>query len=132
MNSCVKLLNFFPNENMEHIFIPQYMKAVDLLINRTDHTNERFLSDNVEVEQQNQSPTGEENGAQLHGVSDVKTLEYLARIHVMLAQLVGKKSSDFTEYCLFAVACVQRMWKVWRHFSVVAFRCTDDRLGYMH
>jgi hypothetical protein len=40
MNSCVKLLNFFPNENMEHIFIPQYMKAADLLINRTDHTNE--------------------------------------------------------------------------------------------
>jgi hypothetical protein len=90
------------------------------------------LSDDVEVEQQNQSSTEQENGAQLRGVSDVKTLEYLARIHVMLAQLVGKKSSDFTEYCLFAVACVQRMWKVWRHFSVVPFRCTDDRRGYMH
>jgi hypothetical protein len=70
------------------------------------------LSDDVEGEQQNQSSSGPQNGAQLNRISDVKTLDYLTRIYIMLARLVGRKSSHFTDYCLFAVACVQRIWKV--------------------
>ena len=132
------------------------MMAVDILINKTDHSNKHLdhgklikafyintigsylftfsfffynpesifcLSDDTESGRHNQSPAGQQNGgAQLHQVSDVKTLEYLVRIYVMLAELVGRKSSHFTEYCLFAVACVQRMWKVLTHYFVVPYR----------
>ena len=69
-----------------------------------------FLSDYAESEHPSESSSGHDS--QLHRISDVKTLEYLTRIYIMLAQIVEKKSAHFTDYCLFAVVCIQRMWKV--------------------
>ena len=73
------------------------------------------MSDDGEIEQRSESSSGRSTGhndSQLHRISDVKTLEYLTRIYIMLAQIVGKKSAHFTDYCLFAVTCIERMWKV--------------------
>ncbi|XP_028390807.1 LOW QUALITY PROTEIN: cilia- and flagella-associated protein 46-like [Dendronephthya gigantea] len=108
----------FVNEFPVQDALDQFIEAVDILLNRSDNT-EPSDHDDVESEHPSRSSSGlsSKNGTHFCQISDVKTLEYLMRIYIMLSQLVGRKSSQFTDYSLCAVACVQRIWKLSLDFS---------------
>lgn len=48
----------------------------------------------------------------LEDITDIRQLETLMRVHVMLAQVAGHSSPHSTDYVLLAYAFLYRIWQV--------------------
>ena len=48
---------------------------------------------------------------------DIRQLEGLFRSHVLLAQICGRASPEFSNYCILAYTYIMRMWQVEESFS---------------
>ena len=54
----------------------------------------------------------------MSGVKDVRQLDMLIRVHVVLAQIVGSAAQCYNDVCLTAYGYVLQLWKVSLRLSV--------------
>ena len=61
-----------------------------------------------------------EEKIKVNEITNVRQLEMLTRIHIMLAQIAGRSSPHYKDYVLLVYAFVQRIWQVlYQTFSLV-------------
>ncbi len=65
---------------------------------------------------------------------DIRSLETLARLHIMIADMLEGISPKSLEYALIAVSCIQKLWQV-RYFTpyigVLSFICSHWPLKFL-
>lgn len=56
---------------------------------------------------------------------DIRSLESLARLHVMIAQILENNSREAEGHVLTAAYCVRKVWQVLRSFSCIFLTLGD-------
>lgn len=118
----------FVNEYPVEDALDQFLWASDILLNknpnkegreddpydeRSEHESELDAAKFVPGERQSLiGVRPSERAVKIEDITDVRQLETLMRVHVMLAQVTGHSSPHFRDYVLMAYAFLYKIWQV--------------------